>query len=95
MKKNSVAVVGASGYSGIELLRILMQHPMETGQRKDAAGKVHWDRAYAMTNPMEYFAEGTEAFFSRNDFFPFNRDELRQHDPGLDALLSRLWGRPG
>jgi hypothetical protein len=67
----------------------------ERVQRKDAAGKVHWDRAYAMTNPMEYFAEGTEAFFSRNDFFPFNRDELRQHDPGLDALLSRLWGRPG
>jgi len=67
----------------------------ERVQRKDASGKVHWDRAYAMTNAMEYFAEGTEAFFSRNDFFPFNRGELRQHDPGLDALLSRLWGRPG
>ena len=25
---------------------------------------------WAMTNPMEYFAESTEAFFARNDFFP-------------------------
>ncbi len=64
----------------------------ERVQRKDAAGKVHWDRAYAMTNPMEYFAECTEAFFSRNDFFPFNRSELQQHDPQMDALLVRLWG---
>ena len=64
----------------------------ERVQRKDAAGKVHWDRAYAMTNAMEYFAESTEAFFSRNDFFPFNRSELRQHDPAMDALLTRLWG---
>ena len=34
------------------------------------------EKAYAMTNPMEYFAESTEAFFSRNDFFPFTRDEF-------------------
>ena len=64
----------------------------ERVQRKDAAGQVHWDRAYAMTNPMEYFAESTEAYFSRNDFFPFNRTELQQHDPAMDALLTRLWG---
>ena len=65
----------------------------ERVQRKDAAGKIHWDRAYAMTNPMEYFAECTEAFFCRNDFYPFNRTELQQHDPDVDALLVRLWGR--
>jgi hypothetical protein len=51
-----------------------------------------FERAYAMTNPMEYFAETTEAFFSRNDFFPFNRDELKQHDPEMEELLARLWG---
>ncbi|NBP24464.1 MAG: hypothetical protein EBU81_07930 [Proteobacteria bacterium] len=65
----------------------------ERVQRHDAAGKTHWDRAYALTNPMEYFAECTEAFFSRNDFYPFNRTELQQHDPDMDALLVRLWGR--
>jgi hypothetical protein len=50
------------------------------------------EKAYAMTNPMEYFAETTEAFFSRNDFFPFTRDELKQHDPEMDQLLAKLWG---
>ena len=44
-----------------------------------------------MTSPMEYFAETTEAFFSRNDFFLFTRDELKQHDPEMEKLLERFW----
>lgn len=48
-------------------------------------------RAYAMTNPQEYFAENTEAFFSRNDFFPFTGEELKKHDPEMFALLEKLW----
>ena len=48
-------------------------------------------RAYAITNPQEYFAETSEALFSRNDFFPFTRDELKQHDPEIFALLETLW----
>jgi len=51
-----------------------------------------FERAYAMVDPMEYFAETTEALFSRNDFFPFNRAELKQHDPEMEQLLARLWG---
>jgi hypothetical protein len=51
-----------------------------------------FERAYAMTNPMEYFAESTEAFFSRNDFFPFTREELKQHDREMEQLLVRVWG---
>lgn len=45
-----------------------------------------------MTSPFEYFVETTEAYFSRNDFFPFTRDELKQHDPAMFALLTKLWG---
>lgn len=51
-----------------------------------------FERAYAMTDAMEYFAETSEAFFSRNDFFPFTRDELKAHDPEMFALLGELWG---
>jgi len=51
-----------------------------------------FERAYAMTNPMEYFAETTEAFFSRNDFFPFTKEELQKHDPAMATLLAKLWG---
>jgi hypothetical protein len=53
-----------------------------------------FEPAYAMTTAMEYFAETTEAYFSRNDFFPFTREELLQHDPEMHALLEKLWGVP-
>jgi len=49
-------------------------------------------RHYAMSNPMEYFAENTEAYFGTNDFYPFVRAELREHDPKMAALLEDLWG---
>jgi len=49
-------------------------------------------RAYAATNHMEYFAEGTEAYFYRNDFYPFVRAELNEYDPVLHDLLEDIWG---
>lgn len=49
-------------------------------------------RHYALTNQMEYFAEGTEAYFYRNDFYPFVRAELYEHDPKLHELLVEIWG---
>lgn len=49
-------------------------------------------RAYAMTDTQEYFAELTEAYFSRNDYYPFGRTEVKEHDPqGFDALV-HAWG---
>jgi hypothetical protein len=60
--------------------------------RRDADGQISQDRAYALSNAQEYFAESTEAFFGQNDFFPFNRDELKKHDPETCELLSKLWG---
>lgn len=53
-----------------------------------------FEKAYALTTPMEYFAEATEAYFGRNDFFPFIRDELKKHDPGMEELLGKLWQVP-
>lgn len=49
------------------------------------------EQAYAMTTPMEYFAETSEAFFGVNDFFPFHKAELQRHDPDMAELLARLW----
>lgn len=49
------------------------------------------EKAYAMTTPMEYFAETTEAYFGRNDFFPFTRDDLKKHDLDVFELLGNLW----
>jgi hypothetical protein len=48
-------------------------------------------KAYAITNHKEYFAELTESYFGVNDFFPFHRTQLRQHDPVMCKLLGQLW----
>jgi len=61
-------------------------------ERQDSDGRKRMDRAYALTSPQEYFAEATEAFFTRNDFFPYTRDELKRHDPEMIELLIKLWG---
>lgn len=50
-------------------------------------------RHYALTNHKEYFAEGTEAFLYRNDFYPFVRAELQEYDPKLHELLIDIWER--
>ena len=50
------------------------------------------ERAYALTNRMEYFAETTEAYFGQNDFYPFVRAELRAFDPKGYALMLATWG---
>jgi hypothetical protein len=52
----------------------------------------HKQRHYALTNEKEYFAETSEAYFGTNDFYPFVRAELKQHDPRGFALMEKLWG---
>ena len=50
-------------------------------------------RAYALVDEKEYFAELSEAYFCRNDYYPFTRADLQQHDPVGYELLQRLWGK--
>jgi hypothetical protein len=47
---------------------------------------------YALTNPMEFFAEMTESYFGVNDFFPFTRAELKREEPEIYELLESIWG---
>ncbi len=49
------------------------------------------EKHYAKTNQMEYFAEASEAYFGTNDFFPFVKSELKQHDEQLHELLPSVW----
>lgn len=64
-------------------------------------GGVDEREAYACTDPMEYFAELSVAFLGGveedkdiefNKWFPFNRKQLKAHDPRAYALLKGLWG---
>ena len=50
-------------------------------------------RHYALTNHKEYFAETTEAYLGVNDFYPFVRAELKEHDPGGFAVMQEVWGK--
>lgn len=47
---------------------------------------------YGLTDQKEFFAEMTESFFGVNDFYPFNRAELKTDFPELYALLEEIWG---
>ncbi|MBK28010.1 MAG: metallopeptidase [Verrucomicrobiales bacterium] len=47
---------------------------------------------YALTTQMEYFAESTEAYLGVNDFYPFVRAELKEHDPRMFNILKKIWG---
>lgn len=49
-------------------------------------------KAYALNNDQEYFAELSEAFFSVNDYYPFVRAEIEQIDPEMFAVLKKVWG---
>lgn len=84
------------GFDNAEI-EAAFQHAKAAGKydsvlRQDSEGRKRLAKAYAMTNAKEYFAECTEAFFTHNDFFPFTREELKQHDPAMYALLEKLWG---
>jgi hypothetical protein len=48
-------------------------------------------RHYALSDDQEYFAEATEAYFGKNDFFPFTRAELQKFDPDGHALMQEIW----
>ena len=46
---------------------------------------------YALTDQQEFFAEFTESFFGVNDFFPFNRGELKKDAPEIETLMRTIW----
>lgn len=49
------------------------------------------EKAYAMTDSWEYFAELSEAYFGENDYFPYTASDLKRFDPDGYALVARLW----
>ena len=51
-------------------------------------------RAYAITNAHEYFAELSEAYFGCNDYFPYNRQQLLEHDPLGYSVIDKIWHLP-
>jgi|GEM_PF-639676 len=85
----------AKGFANEEV-KAAFEKAKETGrydrvEQRFGDGRSADVRAYAMTSPMEYFAESSEAYFSTNDFYPFSREQLARHDPEMTELMSKLW----
>jgi hypothetical protein len=51
-------------------------------------------RHYGLTNHKEFFAEMTESYLGVNDFFPFNRAELKEVEPEIYDLMRSVWESP-
>jgi len=49
-------------------------------------------RHYALSNHKEFFAEMSEAYLGRNDFYPFVRAELKIDFPEVYELMQSIWG---
>lgn len=47
---------------------------------------------YALTSPMEYFAECSEAYFGKNDYQPFDCEKLKAFDPEGLRMVEKVWG---
>ncbi|KAL7511512.1 hypothetical protein ACHAXN_008470 [Cyclotella atomus] len=64
-------------------------------------GKKDKRKAYACTNAMEYFAELSAAFLGGiddkeyNKWYPFNRKQIKEHDPRAFEMLCQMWGVDG
>jgi arylsulfatase A-like enzyme len=80
------------GYEQEQVLNLYRKAKRSGTYDKVARKNYEPQEAYAMSNQMEYFAETTEAYFGENDFYPFNRADLKEHDPGMSQLLGKLWG---
>jgi dipeptidyl-peptidase-4 len=63
----------------------------EAVERRDAEGRVSREAAYAISNVQEFFAESTESFLGRNDYFPYNRSELEEFDPATARWMRKVW----
>ena len=50
--------------------------------------------AYRNVDCLKYFGDLTEAYFGKNDFFPFNREDLKKYDPTGYRLMQDVWGQP-
>jgi len=50
------------------------------------------DRAYALKNEHEYFAELSAAYFVGGTYFPFTREDLKKYDPIGYRMVEELWG---
>jgi dipeptidyl-peptidase-4 len=48
-------------------------------------------RSWASSSPPAYFAEASEAYWGKNEAFPFDRKDLQEYDPKMYEFVERVW----
>ena len=79
---------------GFDEPRILAAYEKyKSSRRGDATLLFNGSRVkhYALKDQKEFFAEMTEAYFGTNDFYPFNRGELKDSEPEIYQTLAEIW----
>lgn len=51
--------------------------------------------AYAHGSHIEFFAEVTEAYFGRNDYYPFDYNDLQVYDSLTFSMIETVWEQNG
>ena len=75
----------ADAFAAVQAAKSLEDIQYVTGGRQ---------KAYALTNPMEFFAEMSEAWWGVNDMYPFVRVQVMEDFPEVAALLPQAWSMP-
>ncbi len=81
--------------NGNDSVRTTFNSAMDRGlynESKSVTGKTV-TKPYASTNDHEYFAELTCCYMDKLHYFPFNRDDLKKHDPNGYKLMESVWGK--
>lgn len=80
-------------YKRIDKLIMRAYRKAETGKLYQRVLTVtnRYSRAYALQSPFEYFAELTEAYFGRNNYYPFDRNELESYDKYGYEMIREAW----
>ncbi len=77
--------------------KILIEEAFQTAVKDKKYEKVDYHhgkaqlKAYAINNAFEYFAELTEAYFGDNDYYPYTKNDLKNHDPKAFKILSEIY----
>jgi len=76
-------------------IQSIFQSTSDSGKLEDAlfitGGR---KRAYALSNPQEFFAEMSEAWWGANDFHPFVKGEIIEDYPEVAKLMGETWRMP-
>jgi hypothetical protein len=59
-------------------------------EAEDVYGKKR--KPYARTNEKEYFAELSCAYLNKLHYYPFDRNDLKKHDPTGYKMMEATWG---